>query len=207
MGRELKQGGMEADGITPAFEHRALEVVIEQHPGHSLPGLEGRLVAPQELFHAGTEVEAQEDPARVAQDHNEGHQRVAGPADGELAEVAPVHLGLLARQGPQAQEGLGLGTWAVMRQLVAEVVRSAGITPLAHHLVQAAGGERRELLEGLEDKRQVGIEHRWPYPAIHFGQAGLGEHTIDGVVVHAELAGDRAHPPLLDMVIAQDLGF
>ena len=46
-----------------------------------------------------------------------------GPADGELAEVAPVHLSLLTRQGAQAQESLGLGTGSVMSQLVAKVIR------------------------------------------------------------------------------------
>ena len=82
---------------------------------------------------------AQEDLARVAQHHHEGHQRTLGAADGELAEVAPVHLGLLARQGPQPQVRLGRGRRPVVRHQVAEVIGAARVASLAHHGVEAAG--------------------------------------------------------------------
>ena len=37
-------------------------------------------------------------------------------------------------------------------------------------------------------------------------QPVLRQNAGDNVVMDAELAGDRAAPPLLDMVVAQDLG-
>ena len=51
-------------------------------------------MAAQEVLHAGIEKEAQEDLTRVAQHHDERHQRPAGPADFEMAEVSPVDLSL-----------------------------------------------------------------------------------------------------------------
>jgi hypothetical protein len=66
-------------------------------------------VAAQEAVHAGVQEEAQEDHARVAEHHHEGHQRAAGAADLQVAEVTPVDLRLLARQRAQAQVGLGGG--------------------------------------------------------------------------------------------------
>jgi len=41
--------------------------------------------------------------------------------------------------------------------------------------------------------------------ALGLGQSRLGEHPIHGGVVHPELLGNGAHPPFLDMKIAQDL--
>jgi hypothetical protein len=58
-------------------------------------------VATQEVLHAGIEEEAQEDLTRVAQHHNERHQRAPCPADFEMTEVTPVDLGLFAGQAAQ----------------------------------------------------------------------------------------------------------
>jgi hypothetical protein len=58
-------------------------------------------VAAQEVLHAGVEEEAQEDLARVAQHHDERHQRTPCPADFEVAEVSPVDLCLFAGQRAQ----------------------------------------------------------------------------------------------------------
>ena len=97
MGGELKQRGMKADRITLAFEHGTFQVVVEYDPGQPLPELERRLMAAQEVGHLRIEEEAQEDRPREAQHHDEGHQGALGLANGELSEVSPVHLGLLAR--------------------------------------------------------------------------------------------------------------
>jgi hypothetical protein len=39
-----------------------------------------------------------------------------------------------------------------------EVIRPAAIAALAHHGVEAAGGERRELAQRLDHERQVGLD-------------------------------------------------
>jgi hypothetical protein len=63
MSGEFQQCGVEADRISLALQHRALQVVVEQHPGHPAPGCEGRLMTAQEVGHARIEEEAQKDLA------------------------------------------------------------------------------------------------------------------------------------------------
>ena len=121
-----------------ALEHGALEVVVEQHAGHTAEGREGLDVAAQEAVHASVEEEAQEDLARVAQHHHEGHQRPARPADAQVAEVRPVDLRLLAGQGAQAQVRLGGRARAQAGDQVAEVLAAATVAALADHGVAAA---------------------------------------------------------------------
>ena len=121
VGGQGQQRRVEADRVALALEHGALEVVVQQHPGHAAEGGEGRDMAAQEAVHAGVEEEAQEDHARVAQHHHEGHQRAAGAADLQMAEVTPVDLRLLARQRAQAQVGLGGRARAHAGDEVAEV--------------------------------------------------------------------------------------
>jgi hypothetical protein len=58
-------------------------------------------VAAQEVLHASVEEEVQEDPPRVAQHHNERHQRTACPADFEVSKMSPVDLSLFTGQRTQ----------------------------------------------------------------------------------------------------------
>lgn len=80
------------------FGKAKLEDVVPEIAWHALPRLEGRDVAAQEVAHAGVELEAQEEPPRVAQHHYEGHQAALRAADPHRAEVGPVDLGLLLRR-------------------------------------------------------------------------------------------------------------
>ena len=57
-------------------------------------------MAAQEGAHRSAEVEAQEELARVRQDHHEGEQAARPAVYGDTTEVAPVDLSLLSRQGP-----------------------------------------------------------------------------------------------------------
>ena len=207
MSGEFQQGGMEADGIALALEHGTFQVVVEHDPGQSTPGGEGRLVATQEIGHRASRKKRRKIAAREAQHHDEGHQGAFGLADGELAEMAPVHLGLLARQGLQTQIGLGLRAGPVVGNQMAEVILPAAVAALAHHGVEAAGGELRVLLQGLEHKGQVGVDQRGAVGPLDLGQTGLGEHPVDRAVVHAQLPGNGANLPLLHMEVAQDLRF
>ena len=142
---EGEQRRMEADRVAAPFQHRTLEIVVEQNARHATPGGEGGDMAAQEVLHPGIEEEAQEDLPRVAEHHDEGHQRTPRAADLEMAEVAPVDLGLLARQGAQTQIGFGLRTRPMAGDEVAEVIGAAAIAAFAHHRIQAAGRQRREL--------------------------------------------------------------
>jgi len=162
-------------------------------------------MAAQKALDPRVEEEAQEDLARIAQHHDEGHQRTAGTTNGEMAEVPPVHLALLARKTAQAQIGLGRPARTMTGDDMPEVIGTAAVAAFAHHGVEAAGGERRELLQGLEDKRQVWLDLRAAPRRIGSGQAGLGQHSRHRAMVHVQLTRDGADAPFLDMMIAQDL--
>jgi hypothetical protein len=81
---------MKADGISTAFQHSAFEIVIEKHLGYAAPGIEGGDMTAQEIGHLGIEVKLHEDAARVAEDHDEGHQLMLRLADGDLSEKTPL---------------------------------------------------------------------------------------------------------------------
>ena len=98
---------MEADRIAAPFQHGTLQIVVEQDARHAVPGGEGADVAAQEVLHPGIEEEAQEDLPRVAQHHDERHQRTPCAADLQMTEVPPVDLRLLAGQAAQTQIRLG----------------------------------------------------------------------------------------------------
>ena len=198
---------MEPDRIAAPFQHRTLEIVVQQHARHAAPGGEGADMAAQEALHPRIQEEAQEDLPRVAQHHDERHQRTPGPANLQVAEVPPVHLRLLARQAAQPQIGLGRTARPVQRNQVAEVIGTAAIAALIRHREQAAGGQGGELLQRLADQRQVGVDLRWPRGAADPGQPGLRQHPAHHAVVHVQLPGDGAGSPLLGVIVAQDLRF
>jgi len=79
------------------------------------------------------------------------------------------------------------------------------VAALAHHRIQAAGGQGREGLERLADERQIGVDLRRAGRRAEPGQAGLRQHAPHHAVVHVQRAGDGAHRPFLRVVVAQDL--
>src|SRR6185437_11411003 len=90
-GRELKECGMEADGIGRALKMHALEhgrthVVIQTRARHATEEGEGPYVSVEEAAHTCPEVEAQEQVSRVGEHHDERHERPQRLTDGELAE-------------------------------------------------------------------------------------------------------------------------
>ena len=152
VGGELEQRGMESDGVATAFEHDAFHVVVEHGP-HPAPDDGERLdVAADEVGERGIEVEAQERIPRVAQHQDERHQGALGPADGELSEVRPVDLALLARQGSKPQIRFTRAAGPQLRDAVAEVVGSARVAPRLDHVEQPCGGQGGEALQRLGDE-------------------------------------------------------
>ena len=84
---------MKADDVTLALQYGAFEIIVENDPWDPRPCFKGLDMAAQEGLHAGIEEKAQEDLARIAQHHDEGHQRTAGATNREMAEVPPSPLG------------------------------------------------------------------------------------------------------------------
>lgn len=174
---------MEADRGAVALEHGALQIVVEGDPGHPAPCREGPDMTAQEVLHVRAEAEAHEEAARPGQHGDKAHQRAARTADLKVPEVRPVNLHLFARQGAQAQVGLGRGTRPVPRDEVAEVIGAARIAARLDHAVQAAGRQARKLRERLQDEGQIGVDRRGAAGRPEARQARLGEYARDGVAV------------------------
>ena len=203
---ELQQRGMKANGIPLAFEHGALQIVVEQDPRQSVPRLEGADVPAQEVLHAGIEKEAQEDAPTPGQHHDEAHQRSPGAADLDVIEVGPVDLALCAGQGDQAQVGFRRRAGSVVTDEVTKVVGAAAIAAFLGHDVEPAGGKGGKFLQGLPDEGQVEVNGR----GTHFAKARqprLAQDAFDAAVMDVQLPGNGADTPFLDVVVAQDMGF
>ena len=204
---KIQQRRMEADGIAAPFQHRTLQIVVEQHAWHAAPGGKGADMAAQKVLHPGVEVEPEKNLPRVAEHHDERHQRTAAATDLQVAKMAPVHLRLFAGQAAQAQIRLRRTAWAMLGDKMAEVIRTAAIAALVRHREQAAGGQCREFLQRLADQRQIGVDRRRPLRRADPGQTGLRQHAPHHAVVDMQLPGDGADRPLLGVIVAQDLRF
>ncbi len=74
-----------------------------------------------------------------------------------MTKVAQVNLALFTGEGDQSQIRLRDGAGSMVGDEVAKVVRSALVAAHFDHGVQAAGPEVRELLQGLQNERQVPV--------------------------------------------------
>ena len=119
-------------------------------------------------------------------------------ADPDRAEVPPVHLGLLARQGvhPQIRLRARRGTYAT--HVAAYDDDAARVATSAHHLVQARSAKTRMLLEGLDDQWLVRVEDRRTLTSTAPGLEPMClERVRDRVVMKTERDRDRADLPVL----------
>ena len=89
---------MKVDLAAAAFQHRAAEVVIENHAGLAGPVLKGMDMAAQKVLHRLIEEELQIQRPRIGQRDHEAGQCAARAAHGDLAEVSPVDLRLVQRE-------------------------------------------------------------------------------------------------------------
>lgn len=156
--------------------------------------------AAQEVFHARIEEEAQVDVARVRQHHDERHQRTAGATDLDVTEVPPIHLPLFRRQRAEPQERLGWLAWTVQSDQVPEVAGRPAVAALTHHRIQAAGRECGELLQRLQDDRQIGLDLRGAQYRPIPGQSDLGQDAMHGRVMNVQLLRNGAAAPFLDVI-------
>jgi hypothetical protein len=124
-----------------------------------------------------------------------------------MAEVPPVHLGLLCGQRREAQIGFGLGPGPVQGHQMTEVIGATGVATFLDHAVESTGGQGRELRQGVADERQGGVEAARAARGVEPWQAGLRQDPGDGAVMHAQLGGDGADAPAFGVVVAQDAGF
>jgi len=83
------------DLVAPALQHGTPKIVVENDPGLATPVVEGMDMSAQKVLHRLIEEELQIQRPRPRQRGDEAGQRAAGFAHRDLAEVSPVHLGLL----------------------------------------------------------------------------------------------------------------
>ena len=110
-------------------------------------------MAADEVGERGAEVEAHEGVSGVAQHQDERHQGAFGASDGELSEVRPVDLSLLARKGAKAQIRFTGPARAQLRDAMTEVVGTARVAARLDHVEQPCGGQGGESLQRLGDER------------------------------------------------------
>lgn len=201
---ELEDPRIESDVLADALEDDALEVVVEERPRHAAEGLKGEDVAPGEALGRLVEDKAGEDRAREAEHHHEAGETSHGAADLDLPEAGPVHLSLLARHRFEFEKGL-----ARERADLADVPPDHDLAPvvsaLADHAEEARSAQTRVSREGLAEKRLVRIKDRGDDAWLGLSDDTVAdERALDGVVMDAELARDRADLPVLHEEEAPD---
>ena len=92
------------DLVAAALQHGTAEIVVEDHSGRAAPVLESADMPTQEVLHGLIEEEFEIQSPRIRERHHEAGQRTLGATHGDVAEMGPVHLGLLGGEGVQTQE-------------------------------------------------------------------------------------------------------
>ncbi len=121
----------------------------------------------------------------------------------DLAEVGPIDLRLVGREGLQAQESFPHG-WTQPGHDTPELDDAAGIAALADHLVKAGGTQPGMLVQGLADELQIGIGEGGAQGRAAVEALGLNG-VANGIGVHAQFAGDGADFPMLGVKVAANL--
>ena len=67
MGRQIEQGGMEADRVAVALQQGRFQIIVQLHTGQPAPGSEDLYMPAQEADQALVEVVAQKDLRAPAQ--------------------------------------------------------------------------------------------------------------------------------------------
>src|SRR5438105_1932138 len=131
----------------------------------------------QKVFHALIEEEFQIQGARVGKRDQKAGQTPTGAADGDFAEMGPVHLSLLARKRAESQKGL-LVNRSQASYHASQLHNTSGITALPDHLVDARGTHSGILLQGLPDGLYGGVGH--------YGTKSLGTSELLGAQRRAD---------------------
>jgi hypothetical protein len=202
---EPQKLAVESNRITMALEDGALEIVVEQNTRRAAELGECLDMAAHEERHGRAKIEAEKEPSRVAEHHDERPEGASGSADLQLAEVRPVHLGLLAGQRVQPLKRLGGLLRTQTTNDPAQVVGTTRVAPLLDHREDPTGGQLRVLPQLLDDEGHGRVHHRRPR-GDHLGvDARLSKHALNRGVMEAELRGDGANRPLFAVVEAHDL--
>jgi hypothetical protein len=195
---------VKAHGIALALDHGALEVVVEDDARRGPEEAECLDVATKEARHRRSHREVHESKAAEREHHHEREEVALSTADGDLAEVGPVDLSLLAGQHRATQVRLGLTPRTQTAHDRAKTALRAAIAASDDHGIEPARPKARVLGERVLDERQERVDESRADDLLGDRQPAVCEHALDGVVMTTELARDRADGPSLDVVQAED---
>jgi hypothetical protein len=102
VGRQFEQAGVKVDLVPAAFQNHGLEIVTQQGPGNSVPGLEGMDMAQAEALQRLVEERLHPEGSAVGEGQDKTGQAALGPADLDFPERGPIHLSLFGGKGMQA---------------------------------------------------------------------------------------------------------
>src|ERR1700730_4243913 len=179
------------------------QVVIQDDPGRSGPGIKSAHMTAQEVLRRLVEKELQIQRPRPGQGHHKAGELAFGPADHDGAKVRPVNLGLLRRENLQSQEGF---VWlrAQTGDDAPQLFDAASVAAIPDHLVDARSAQPRILLQGLAHKREIRIDHGRPQRLGVLKEFYLNGAPY-GVGVDVQGLRNRADFPMLGVEIAANL--
>ena len=160
--RKREQRRVEAHRISLAFEHGALEVVVQDRPWCGAEEAKRFDVAGEKARHRRAHGETQKAQAAVRQHDHEGPKSAERATDRDRAEVRPVDLRLLPRQHHPTQVRLGCAAGPQPTYNRPEATLRAGVTTRLRHGPEPARAKPRVLVELLLEKVDVGIHKPRP---------------------------------------------
>jgi hypothetical protein len=194
---KLEDARMEANEVALPLEDDAFQIIVQHGARHPTDPLECFDVAAHETFESLIERETRERRARPCEHHHEAREGSLAPTDADLAERAPVDLGLLGRQHSESKKRLVTRDGPDLSDVAPNGVHAARVAAIPKHLEQARRSQARILLEGLLDECPVRLERRRATREATIGEALGLERKLDGVPMNTELAGDGADLPVL----------
>src|SRR5271155_122275 len=99
---EFEKSRMKEDGVAAAFQHHALEIIVEGDAGGSRPGLESMDVPAQEVLHGLIEEKLQVESTRVRKGDQKAGEAPTCTANPNFSEMSPVGLRLFSGKHAQS---------------------------------------------------------------------------------------------------------
>lgn len=191
------------DLVAAAFQHGALEIVVQNDPGRSGPILESTHVAAQEVFRGLVEEEFQIQRARPGQGHDEAGELPPGAPHHDGTETGPIDLCLLGTKNLQAQKGF-VRLRAQTCHRAPQLLDAAGIAAIPDHLVEERRAQVRMLLQHLAHEGQIRIDNGRPQRLGVLEAFDLNGAAY-GVGVDVQSLRNGADFPMLGVEIAANL--
>src|SRR5919201_348453 len=154
---EGEEARVELDGRAHVVQDDGFEIDVD-HPARDAAEEFQRLaVHPAERLHLLVQGEVDEDGARPGQHHGEQGQRPLAGAHAQVAEAAPVDLGLLGGLELDAQVGLAAARLAHLGDVTTQMLGAAGVPAIAQLHEQPGRGQQGQLREALDDEGLPGL--------------------------------------------------